>query len=206
MSYNKSYHSYFEGYVERIVTDPETGVQRIQRIYAGDYYRHSMTDQAWKKLKLGYGLRSLWTLAVFVVVGCVNVGGVGADSYVAGFTGLVCLAMVGFGYEMVCYLTAGRTLKIHQYKVRDRMKNFSMMAVLAFGALAVAELVYLGLHSWANLLPTLGLILMNVSACVVLRQIYCIESDLDYEKVPNQAFIPSDSYDIKVRSDRSGNS
>ena len=200
MSYNKSYHRYFEGYVEREVIDGK-GKKRIERMYAGDWFRHDMSDAGWKHLKLKFGLLTLWTLAVCFVQGTLSFGGSASAWYVAGLVGLTFAAEVWLAYMTVCYIAAPRNMELRQFRDRTSFKNTCMITAVPYGLTAFGQILMMIYHR-ENLLLSLIMLLADVSCCVVLRYMYVTERDMPYTKAKSDAKPHDDSYDIRYRTDR----
>lgn len=196
MSYNRAYHGYFEGYVEREAVDVKTGRVRIERIYAGDYYRHKLDDKAWKLLKLKYALSYLWAFAAMVIAGVTGDGT--GQWYVAIPVMLSLLAFLWMGYFLCGYLLHPRDLLIRQYRARKQLISMAMACVISTG------LTLLGKAVWmiANLsLSGLWGMAMGASGIVLMYWIFRTEQDMEYVKRANNATIPKDSYDIRFHEE-----
>lgn len=196
MSYNKAYHSYFEGYTEKEEFDPVHQKFYIKRTYASCYYRHNMTDQEWKALKVRYVLFLAAYIAALFIQGVSAGTGVW---YMAIPTALELIDAMWLTFYVVCYVRAPRLLKIRQYRDREHLKMAAMAGVLCLVWLFIGQLVFMILNGFYRY----GLISMAVDAgaAVCLRLLYVTERDMDFRKVKNEADIDPDSYDIRKKSD-----
>ena len=200
MAYNKSYHRYFEGYVEREIINSK-GKKRIERTYAGDWFRHDMPDAGWKRLKLKFGLLTLWTLAVCLVQGTLSFGGSASVWYVAGLVGLTFAVEVWLAYVAVCYIAAPRDMELHQYRDRTSFKNTRMIAAIPYGLTGLGQILMMIFHR-ENLMLSLVMFLADVSCCAVLRYMYVTERDMPYTRTKSNAKASDGSYDIRYKTDR----
>lgn len=195
MSYNRAYHRHFEGYVEQETCDPATGRKRIQRLYVGPYYRHKLTDKAWKKLKAAYVLLFFWSAACLVVQGFSSSTNVW---YLVVPLALGLLAVVWVGFSVVSYALNGRELEIRQYRDRELLKASAMAGVLCFGLLAAGQTAWMILRRevfpYAILCTAL-----DAAAAAGLYLLYRTERDMAYTKRDNGTQAPPDSYDIRYR-------
>ena len=196
MSYNKAYHSYFEGYTEKEEFDPVHQKFYIKRTYAGCYYRHNMTDEELKALKIRYILY----LAVYIAA--MFIQGVSAGTgvwYMAIPTALQLIDILWLTFYVVCYVRAPRLLKIRQYRDREHLKVAAMAGVLCLVWLCAGQLIFMILNGFY----VYGFLAMaaDAAAAVCLRLLYVSERDMDFRKVKNDAYIDPDSVDIRRRSD-----
>lgn len=195
MSYNRAYHRHFEGYVEQEVCDPATGRKRIQRLYVGPYYRHKLTDKAWKKLKAAYIVLFLWAAACLAVQGfspSTNVW------YLVVPLALGVLAVVWLGFSVFSYALNGRELEIRQYRDRETLKASAMAGVLCFGLLTAGQTAWMILRREPFPYGILCAAL-DASAAAGLYLLYRTERDMAYTKRDSGTQAPPDSYDIRYR-------
>lgn len=196
MSYNRAYHGYFEGYVEREVVDVKTGRVKIERIYAGDYYRHKLEDKAWKQLKLKYGLSYVWAFAAMITAG---VTGGGTDQwFVAVPAVLSLLAFLWLGYFLASYILQPRDLMIRQYRARKQMISLAMACAIGTGLTLVGKIAWM----IANLsLSGIFGVVIGISGIALMYWIFRTELDMEYVKRANNAQVPQDGYDIRFHDE-----
>lgn len=197
MSYNKSYHRFFEGYVEKEVWDPRTGKMRIERKYAGDYYSHKMDDEEWKKLKVKYGMIYVWALICLILQG---ISGSTTQWYLIVPLLFGLIAMVWLGFYVCAYISHKRELTIRQYRDREMLSTGAIAGVIVFC------LVFIGQAAWMILVRYIypyGVVCMiaDVTAALALFWMFRTERDMDYVKRKNDISVDADSYDIVYRQE-----
>lgn len=197
MSYNRSYHRHFEDYVEKEVLDGKTGKRRIERTYAGAYYRHKMDDKAWVRLKRKYVLAFLWAVVCLLLQGF---GGCTTAWYLAIPASLGLLAMVWLGFYVVSYALNGRDLEVRQYRDREMLKMTAMASGLTFLLLLAGQVAWMFLHRQIYLYGLLC-VFTDASAFCCLYWLFRTERDMDYVKKENDRAIDPDSYDIRYREE-----
>lgn len=195
MSYNRAYHGYFEGYIERQVID-SSGRMKIERVYAGDYYHHKLDDKRWKRLKLQYGLAYLWALLTMLVLG---ITGNGTQQWYVGIPVMLCvLAMLWLGYCLGCYILNPRDMMISQYRGRKHVVSLAMVSAIGIGLVIVGKIVWMALNR--SISGIVGVI-MGLTGIVACGWIFHAEQDMEYVKRANDAPIPKDGYDIRFNED-----
>ena len=197
MSYNRSYHRFFEGYVEKDVLDPTTGRMHIERVYAGDYYRHKLEDKEWKQLKVKYAVMYGIALVCFFVAGLSKNTNVW---YTTIPVVLVLFGLLWLGFYVVSYICAARKLVIRQYRDREILQATAMGSAIAFGLAAISQILWMFLHSYLYGYGVFSII-TDIAAAVLLYRLYKKEHEMDYIKVTNQTKVASDSYDIRYREE-----
>lgn len=197
MSYNRSYHRFFEGYVEKKVTDPATGKTRIERVYAGDYYRHRMDDRSLKRLKRTYILIYVWAFVCILLQGT---GKSATEWYTIVPILLGMIAMVWLGFYVCAYAASPRELTIRQYRDREMLKTTAMASALCAGLSVAAQAVWMIAGRRFYLRGLIGM-LLEVTAAIGLYYMFRTERDMDYVKRENKKPIDPDSYDIRYREE-----
>lgn len=198
MSYNRAYHNYFDGYVEKTILDPQTGRTHIQRIYAGVYYRHRLTDRQWKGLKICYCLLYLGCLVCLAVQGLVSPGG--NVWYIAVPAVLSVLANLWLGFFVGNYLFSTRELTVGQYKDLVNLKSSAGASVISFVLMAAGQLVWLVLH-WVSVFRCVCCLAADAAAVAALLWILRTETDMVFDKRANMTQIPDDAIDIRRRDE-----
>lgn len=192
MSYNKSYHRFFEGYVEKKEYDPVTGRSYIKRTYAGDYYEHNLDKAAMKKVVTGYALTCAAGIAVILLQGM-------DPSATGKLTAFPILAEVITAawllFYLVCYIRAGQKLIKRQF--RDREMLLSLPMAMAGGMLltAAAEIVFL-VRCRMFSVRTVLCILLSILCAYLFYRMHCTEKNMEYTKIIGEQEVDKDSYDI----------
>ena len=195
MAYNKSYHRFFEGYVEKKEYDPVTGRSYIKRTYAGDYYEHCLDRDSLKKVETGYAL----TLAAGATVIILQGTDPSATGKLAAFPILLeVIAAAWLAFYLVCYIRAGQKLIKRQF--RDREMLISLPMAMAGGMIltAAAEIVFL-IRSGVFLWRTAACILLSVLAAYLFYRMHRTEKNMEYTKIISSQKVDRDSYDITYR-------
>ena len=183
--------------MEQEVCDPATGRKRIQRRYVGPYYRHKLTDTAWKKLKAAYILLFLWAAA------CLAVQGFSASAtvwYLVVPLALGVLAVVWLGFAVFSYTLNGRELEIREYRDRETLKTAAMAGVVCFVLLMAGQAAWMILRLELFLYGILCGVL-DAAAAAGLYLLYRTERDMAYTKRDSGTQAPPDSYDIRYREE-----
>jgi len=201
MSYNRSYHSHFEGYVEREVVG-KNGRRRIERVYAGEYYRHRLTDAQWKRMKRRYALLAAGSVAMLILSGLLPLNG-NTVWYTGGALALCVLSLLWLMPALIGRLTAPRDMILRQYRARKSLIYTAMTGGLSFALASLSHLVYFALHlrgggGILELVPALALI----GGAVCLFILHGTEKNMEYSRLKNAASVPADGYDINLRSDK----
>lgn len=197
MSYNKSYHRFFEGYVEKKVLDPATGKTHIERVYAGDYYHHKMDEKSWKRLKIKYILIYAWALICLVLQGI-------SQSATRWYTILPIvlgmIALVWLGFYVFAYACNPRELNIRQYRDREMLKMTAMAGAICFGLSVLVQAVWMIIFRDFYGYGVICM-LLDVTAVIALYTMFRTERDMDYVKRENKKPVDPDSYDIRYREE-----
>lgn len=195
--YSSHYHKYFEGYVERHITD-EKGKVRIERIYAGDTYRHKLSTAQWVGLKLLYIAMFLASVVLYVFT---------ISRHMAGYTlwyiklaqALGVLILLLLLYTVFNYTIAKRNLTIYGYKESSGdLKLRTLFAAVGSALPILAQLVHIAVSFDA---ATLGDELLSILGCalssLILLAIRFIEDKvIKYDKIPCTGDVPSDAVSI----------
>lgn len=197
MSYNKSYHRFFEGYVEKKVLDPATGKTHIERVYAGDYYHHKMDEKSWKRLKIKYILIYAWALICLVLQG---ISRSATEWYTILPILLGMMALVWLGFYVFAYASNPRELTIRQYRDREMLKMTAMASAICAGLSAVVQPVWMIVFRRFYVYGFICMIL-DVIALIALYDMFRTERDMDYVKRENKKAVDPDSYDIRYREE-----
>ncbi len=199
MSYNKSYHRFFEGYTEKEVYDAGTGKRHIERVYVGPYFRHKMDDKAWKKLKVKYLLILLWSINCMIIQGV----SVSAAWYTVIPSAVTLLSLLWLAFYVLAYVSHGRELEIRQYRDRELLKGTAALSAAAFGLSMVGTLVEsirwiisFGYFDFWGFLCAI----LDASAMLLLIYMFRTERNMDYIKKDNEKKADPDAYDIRYNT------
>lgn len=195
MSYNKAYHSFFEGYAEKEEVDPQTGKVHIKRTYTGDFYVAQVDEKTWKRNKIIYMAIYLWSVAALIMQG---VGRSGGEWYVVVPVFLDVLTEIWLGTQVFFRMGHGRRLNVRQYRERTVLKSTAMGSALLLGVIAVAQIVWMVQSRdfywyWAACLAAAA---AGIAALVCL---FHIEENMEYFREKNKTKADPDSYDIRYR-------
>lgn len=128
--HSRAYHDYFEGYVEREVTDAR-GKTRIRRVYAGTWYVQDLPRGRYVLLRILYVLLFAGMAGALVLAGLLQ-GGAGTAFYVVlPEIVTVCLLARLFYALFVCYLFAPKRMTIHDYRSSSGALNRTCVALTA---------------------------------------------------------------------------
>lgn len=195
MSYNKAYHSFFEGYTEKQEVDPNTGKVHIKRTYAGDFYVAQMEEAAWKRNKILYVALYVWSVIALILQG---VGRSATEWYIVVPVFLGILAEILLGVQVFARLGHSRRLNIRQYRERETLKGASMGGTLALGLTLIGQAAWMVQHRefywyWAVCVAAAA------GGAAALRFLFCRERDIEYFREKNTVKVDPDSYDIRYR-------
>ena len=194
-SHSRSYHRYFENYVEKEVLKPGGGVT-IQRVYVGQYYRVDLTDKALRRQQIQFLLLYIVCLAGYLA-GALQAR-VSAVSLVAVSTMLPLIAVVFFGVAIFYRLSVPREMEIRSY--RDSSENliiysraFLVCMVICFG-FTLGGCLMIEAYSLQETLPTRVCYLLSIGAA---RVAYRIEKNTPYKKLDPKQARPAESSPIR---------
>jgi hypothetical protein len=199
MSYNKSYHRFFEGYVEKVEQSPDTGKAHISRIYAGDYYVPQVSEQKWKETKLTYLALYLGSVVALILQG---IGQSGKQWYIVVPLVLGLLLEVWLGFYVFAYASHPPKLNIREYRDLENLKSTSMGGAVIFALLLVGQIVWMVQNQqfyWCWILSVLS----AAMAMAGLRYLFCRERDMYYVREHNAVKVDDDSYNIVYREHES---
>lgn len=195
--YSSYYHKYFEGYVEKQVTDSK-GKKHIVRTYVGDYHIHSMTDKQWVGLKLLYAV--LYLLAcVSLIYGASRNNLANVTWFVRAGTGIAVVVMFIFLYTLVNYEIAQRKLTIWGYhETSETMKTKCLVALGAIGLSAFSQIVFIVMFfKVINLSSEAVTLVFTIISALFMLAIYFIEAKaVKYDVVPSGNEGDSDAINV----------
>ena len=113
--HSSSFHSYFEGYIEKKQVDPATGKSKIVRIYAAPYHVRSGSDSDWMKAKLRVAVMYVLSVALLILASSVLELDVPAKYYqIFIAAGLICDFFLL--YVLIKFLSAPRKMTIGTFR------------------------------------------------------------------------------------------
>lgn len=183
--HSSSFHSYFEGYIEKKQIDPATGKSKIVRIYAAPYYVRSSTNADWIKVKLRATLLFLLSASLLILSSSIFELEDPAKYYqifVAG--GLICEFFLL--YVFLKFLSAPRKMTIGTYRaVCPTMYRLCLAsAVFIFCAIPARLVNAVLLQSRVSVSLLLGFACLAVSGASMLglfflekKVVYTIEDN-----------------------------
>ena len=192
--YSSYYHKYFEGWYERPVTD-KNGRQKIERIYAGDTYRHSLETSRWVLLKLCYLMLFLIAVGNYVSAAAQTITSVYAW-YMVVAVAIGAFSLFLLLYTIVGYLMGQRNLTVWGYKeTHEVLLRRCLTAVVGTLLPILPELVYSILNAgngeWAG---ELQFMLRCICTAGVIAIIWYTEAKrVVYEVIPFEGELPSDA-------------
>lgn len=132
-----SYHSFFEGYVEKKELDPRTGRVKWNRIYTAPYYVRRGTDAQWKRSKL-------LTAALYLLSGALLFLSSTVLELTAPAKLYQCILAIGYLcafytlYVVIHFLAAPRKMTIGEHRaISPKLEKSSLVSsVCIFAALA----------------------------------------------------------------------
>lgn len=196
ITHSTSYHTFFQGYTERRMTDSEGRGYRIDRVYTAHYLACTDSKKSWLLTKLAYG--SLYLFAgVFGTVGIVRMSGYYFSWYV-----VIPLVLEIFAYllllvPVINFLSAPMkmTLGMHKTSSAGLIKFGGIAAVMSAvtcAAMAVFFLLHVG-EVDGRALSGMILQIAFVSFLFVLRN---TEKGKKYERIENENSAPNNSNEI----------
>lgn len=193
--HSRSYHRYFENYVEREVPT-ENGGYRIERVYVGHYYKVSLTDEKLRRQKFLFAILFVFSAAGYLAGALLS--GVSAVSFVAVATMPPLICVLFLGTAIFYRLTAPREMEIRSY--RDSSENllrgsmaFLICMIICFGATLVFCLLPFG-YSFLETLPSLLFYLIAIFSSAAIRR---MEKNTIYETLPPKKERPEKSSPIR---------
>ena len=195
--YSSYYHKYFEGYVEHQVTDAK-GKVRIERIYAGDTYRHKLTDKQWVLLKLLYVFLFIAACAVYVFT-ISRPFARRTEWYIRLPQALGTLILFVLLYTVVNYIIAKRDLTKWGFKESSNdLKLRTLFAAVGVVLPVPFQIVYVLINHaaeniWYELLLIPGCLL---SAAILMAMWYIEAKIVKYDTIPYTKDVPSDAISI----------
>lgn len=198
MRSGKAYHRFFEGYSERKVWDEEHHRYIIESYYSGDYHQAQIPAEEKKRHKREYLIGYVCAVLLFIIV-CTRPT-VSSASLIPVFPTLtVCLGMLWQLPSLVSYLNMPDLLILRQYRERRNFMYLSM-GLAFFCALCVGTRLFcMALYqTLSDPLEWVALAGLALDAGIFYRT-YRTEKGIFYLRIPNEAKIPEDAYDISFR-------
>lgn len=177
------YHKYFEGYKEHyeIGTD---GKPHLKRVYAGMWYRQSVSDKNYILIRIGYVLLFAALFLLLVAAGRIQ-GASGTALYVVIPEILIVVMLFRVFYILIAsYLFAPKKMTIHDYE--SSSLALKTAAVILGGAellACLATLLYALLHRGGASLPSALVFLLGGALAAA---IWLIENRIPYEELFNK--------------------
>ncbi len=198
MLQGRAYHRYFEGYSERKVWDSGKKRYRIEKYYSGDYYRIMLPEDERKTLKRKYLAAYVGALILFVSISVRRTGS-NAAAAAAVSTLIVLLGLLWLLPSLAEFLRMKELLVMREYRERKNFLSLSMGLVCFFllnTAVHFGCMMYLG--TWGDPWEWFCLA-AGLADAGIFFWIYRREGSVEYRRIPNNAKIPLDCYDITLR-------
>lgn len=194
--HSKGYHRYFDGYVERR-TEDKNGKVRIERIYAGPYYAHALTDRQWTVCKVLYALLFCAAAALYLFAGTrpvpSNMVLYAVLPQVFAAVGLLWMLAV-----LVCYLFAARRMKLRTYRATvPVLKYTALFNTAALGASALLAALYAFTAEGAGTKEQNLCIALLFLAAAAMLALYLLERAMKYTEIPSELKLAPDEYKIE---------
>ncbi len=192
--HRNAYHRYFENYTEKKVPRKNGKGTRIVRVYTGEYYKHEMPDDEWKKLKIVYGLSYL--LAVAALILGMSRNALSNYTKFMALLGMIAILMSGWIlFVLLSYLPAGRKLTIGEFKATNKpLITASLAGAISMGILSLSSILSL------IFVKDVGYELFNAAIYalggLLLLLIWRKENKIQYERVPNENCVPKTEEDF----------
>ena len=197
--HSRAYHRYFEGYEEIVIDDPKDGTPRIQRHYAGDYYKPKLTEKERVIRKVMYCAFFLIAAALFFF----------AASRDAGFNSVwyvvvpSCMSFFFFvlhAISLVWNLMAPAKMEIREYRdSHEKFLNTSALTGTSLLLTSLASVVYMVVVSTIsyNILT----VVMFLLASSAMFCSYALEKEVRFDvEIQENAHVPK-SATIRYYSD-----
>ena len=190
--HSHSYHRYFEGFSEAVITDPVKKTESIKRVYTSDYYRADLSVQKMILLRLCYLFLYLAATVLFITASFMHVGSnsslFGAVPEAFSVLGLAWLIAPLFNY-----LTISGNLMIRDYRSHHQtLCSAALYSTFCLLACFLLSVVYALLnHSdFGSQIQNAVLFLISGAATFV---IWFMEHRLTYHIVKNDTEPPEGS-------------
>jgi len=185
--HSSSFHSYFEGYIEKKQVDPATGRSKIVRIYAAPYHVRSGSDSDWGKAKLRAAVMYVLSVALLILSSSVLELEMPAKYYqifIAG--GLICDFFLL--YVLIKFLFAPRKMTIGTFRsFHPTICRLSIAAAVIVFCAVPARLVNMLLSRCpADLSVLMGFLSLAGSGAAMLG-LYLQERKALYDTVDNES-------------------
>lgn len=200
MIQGRAYHRYFEGYSERKVWDAGKQRFRIEKYYSGDYYRAELSEKGRRRMKRECLAAYVAAVLLFGLASVIRTES-NASVAAAVSTLIVLLGLLWLLPSLGSFLGTGELLLMREYR---EWKNFLSLSM----GLACFCLLNAGVHLGCMIfLGTYGNPgeWVSAAACLLDAGILCLiyrrEKTVEFRRIPNEAKIPADCYDITLREE-----
>lgn len=198
--HSKAYHRYFEGYAEKYVTD-DAGNMKVMRVYAGNYYKQSISDKARICVRLAYAVLFVFTAAAYVYAGVRAVSCI-PSRYVELPIAVSLLLLIYLAMSVFYSLTASREMEIRVYRESsEALKRASLSSAIVLALSAVIDIVLALITNTEFSSQLIVCIAVQLLSGISSMGIYLIESRIKYDVLPPKHPVPSRSSPIKRFSD-----
>ena len=192
----EAYHEYFQGYME-VVEQDKKGIERIKRVYVGDYYRAEMSDEEWKRNKFLYLVCWLSAVLLFVISACKNLP-CNMTLYAGLTQSLTVLPLLVWSFTVGEYLLSGRNLTIGKFQaVHDAMVKRSMAGAFFLGLCTIAVLAGMIIQRDTEIGKGMGIIFGYLAGALLCFLTGILEKRRVYMRVENPVEVPKDSIMIR---------
>lgn len=184
--HSDAYHSFFEGYTERLALD-EKGRQRIQREYTAPWIVEDLSPARSRQVRIAAWLLYLAAVGIYLWCALRPVGS-NSSPYVAVSGLLTVIPLLLLFFALVTFTLQGKKLTQYDYKSnRKRLRVLSLMGAVLMAITATMVLLYFLLHTeqgWRDGL--LGSVLHAASA-LCLFALWRVHSRIPYKESANTA-------------------
>lgn len=192
--HSRSYHSYFEGYEERVVIDNK-GRKKIERNYVGKSYMRDVSDKMNIFIKIAYWFIFALILASFVLIITRNIGANKVWWSIIGEASAI-IFLVVLLIAIIDNCIAKRKMRIYDFRVtHKRIILISTILMGIFIYCLLSHLIYICVDPSSYLENLLWgiLYLLPIGLCLFLR---LWESKTKYIEIPYEGEKNSDAVEI----------
>lgn len=191
--HRRAYHRYFEGYTE-IKEIADKGKMTIRRVYTGYYYRQDISDRRWKLHRLIYLLYYVFSAAVLLWCGTVDVYcNVTWYASLAAMAGL--FSMIWLAKPVLMFAFSKRELLAREYRSISSIKNIAIACGICYLLCACAFAVCLILNRTEQLAVPLLCIGLYLLSAIGMFRIYQMEKKVEYARRKSDAQIDEKDLD-----------
>lgn len=193
--HSRSYHRYFENYVEKEVLKPGGGYE-IQHVYVGNYYRADLTASENRRNKLEIFILYLLTLTGYFTGGLLSA--VSATAIVAIATMPSLIAVLFLAVSVFYRLVVPKEMEIRQYRDSSQvLVRRALACAVCLGLCFAATVAGCSVIPGYPLAKHLASLILYALALACTMMIYLLEKHTSYLTLPPRQERPSESFPIR---------